>query len=345
MTKKIRIKNLTIGGGAPISVQSMTNVSVCDVDSTLRQINDLQNSDCDIVRIALPDNKAAEAFSIVRKNTDMPLVADIHFDGRLAVAAIEAGADKIRINPGNMSFKQLDSVIDCAKSNGIPIRLGVNGGSVNRDLLKMHNGDKVLAIEANLRQYITYFEDKGFDKIVLSVKSSDVSEMVRVNRSIAASFDYPIHLGVTEAGPAYQGLVKNSVGIGTLLLDGIGDTIRVSLTANPVEEVRAAKEILKSLNLRDGVKFVSCPKCGRCGYDLEKAATEIYEYVKDMRKNIKVAVMGCEVNGPGECLDADVGIAGANGRCVFFKYGKIYKTVDESVAVEEFKREIDLIAK
>ncbi len=345
MTKKIRIKNLTIGGGAPISVQSMTNVSVCDVDSTLRQINDLQNSDCDIVRIALPDNKAAEAFSIVRKNTDMPLVADIHFDGRLAVAAIEAGADKIRINPGNMSFKQLDSVIDCAKSNGIPIRLGVNGGSVNRDLLKMHNGDKVLAIEANLRQYITYFEDKGFDKIVLSVKSSDVSEMVRVNRSIAASFDYPIHLGVTEAGPAYQGLVKNSVGIGTLLLDGIGDTIRVSLTANPVEEVRAAKEILKSLNLRDGVKFVSCPKCGRCGYDLEKAASEIYEYVKDMRKNIKVAVMGCEVNGPGECLDADVGIAGANGRCVFFKYGKIYKTVDESVAVEEFKREIDLIAK
>ncbi len=326
-------------------MQSMTNVSVCDVDSTLRQINDLQNSDCDIVRIALPDNKAAEAFSIVRKNTDMPLVADIHFDGRLAVAAIEAGADKIRINPGNMSFKQLDSVIDCAKSNGIPIRLGVNGGSVNRDLLKMHNGDKVLAIEANLRQYITYFEDKGFDKIVLSVKSSDVSEMVRVNRSIAASFDYPIHLGVTEAGPAYQGLVKNSVGIGTLLLDGIGDTIRVSLTANPVEEVRAAKEILKSLNLRDGVKFVSCPKCGRCGYDLEKAATEIYEYVKDMRKNIKVAVMGCEVNGPGECLDADVGIAGANGRCVFFKYGKIYKTVDESVAVEEFKREIDLIAK
>lgn len=326
-------------------MQSMTNVSVCDVDSTLRQINDLQNSDCDIVRIALPDNKAAEAFSIVRKNTDMPLVADIHFDGRLAVVAIEAGADKIRINPGNMSFKQLDSVIDCAKSNGIPIRLGVNGGSVNRDLLKKHNGDKVLAIEANLRQYITYFEDKGFDKIVLSVKSSDVSEMVRVNRSIAASFDYPIHLGVTEAGPAYQGLVKNSVGIGTLLLDGIGDTIRVSLTANPVEEVRAAKEILKSLNLRDGVKFVSCPKCGRCGYDLEKAATEIYEYVKDMRKNIKVAVMGCEVNGPGECLDADVGIAGANGRCVFFKYGKIYKTVDESVAVEEFKREIDLIAK
>ncbi len=326
-------------------MQSMTNVSVCDVDSTLRQINDLQNSDCDIVRIALPDNKAAEAFSIVRKNTDMPLVADIHFDGRLAVAAIEAGADKIRINPGNMSFKQLDSVIDCAKSNGIPIRLGVNGGSVNRDLLKKHNGDKVLAIEANLRQYITYFEDKSFDKIVLSVKSSDVSEMVRVNRSIAASFDYPIHLGVTEAGPAYQGLVKNSVGIGTLLLDGIGDTIRVSLTANPVEEVRAAKEILKSLNLRDGVKFVSCPKCGRCGYDLEKAATEIYEYVKDMRKNIKVAVMGCEVNGPGECLDADVGIAGANGRCVFFKYGKIYKTVDESVAVEEFKREIDLIAK
>lgn len=326
-------------------MQSMTNVSVCDVDSTLRQINDLQNSDCDIVRIALPDNKVAEAFSIVRKNTDMPLVADIHFDGRLAVAAIEAGADKIRINPGNMSFKQLDSVIDCAKSNGIPIRLGVNGGSVNRDLLKKHNGDKVLAIEANLRQYITYFEDKGFDKIVLSVKSSDVSEMVRVNRSIAASFDYPIHLGVTEAGPAYQGLVKNSVGIGTLLLDGIGDTIRVSLTANPVEEVRAAKEILKSLNLRDGVKFVSCPKCGRCGYDLEKAATEIYEYVKDMRKNIKVAVMGCEVNGPGECLDADVGIAGANGRCVFFKYGKIYKTVDESVAVEEFKREIDLIAK
>ena len=278
MTKQIRIRNLTIGGGAPIAVQSMTNLSVCDIDGTLSQVNRLSEAGCDIVRIAVPDKSSADAFAVLRKQTTMPLVADIHFDANLAVSAIEAGADKIRINPGNMSVAQLDKVIDCAKLNDVPIRLGVNGGSVSRALLKMHNGNRELAIEDNLRRYVTYFESKNFDNIVLSVKSSDVREMVGINRRIS-NLAYPIHLGVTEAGLSYQGLVKNSVGIGALLLDGIGDTIRVSLTADPVEEVRAAQEILLSLNLYNGVRFVSCPKCGRCSVNLEKIAQEIYDYV------------------------------------------------------------------
>ena len=273
MTKQIRIRNLTIGGGAPIAVQSMTNLSVCDIDGTLSQVNRLSEAGCDIVRIAVPDKSSADAFAVLRKQTTMPLVADIHFDANLAVSAIEAGADKIRINPGNMSVAQLDKVI-----NDVPIRLGVNGGSVSRALLKMHNGNRELAIEDNLRRYVTYFESKNFDNIVLSVKSSDVREMVGINRRIS-NLAYPIHLGVTEAGLSYQGLVKNSVGIGALLLDGIGDTIRVSLTADPVEEVRAAQEILLSLNLYNGVRFVSCPKCGRCSVNLEKIAQEIYDYV------------------------------------------------------------------
>lgn len=344
MTKQIRIRNVTIGGGSPIAVQSMTNLSVCDIDGTLSQVNRLSEAGCDIVRVAVPNKSSADAFALLRKQTTMPLVADIHFDANLAVSAIEAGADKIRINPGNMSVTQLDKVIDCAKINDVSIRLGVNGGSVSRELLKMHNGNRELAIEDNLRRYVTYFESKNFDNIVLSVKSSDVREMVGINRRIS-NLAYPIHLGVTEAGLSYQGLVKNSVGIGALLLDGIGDTIRVSLTADPVEEVRAAQEILLSLNLYNGVRFVSCPKCGRCSVNLEKIAQEIYDYVKPIRKNIKIAVMGCEVNGPGECRDADIGIAGANGHCVFFKNGKIYKTVEESTAVAEFKREIDLLSK
>lgn len=344
MTKRIKIRNLTIGGGTKIAVQSMTNLSVCDIDGTLEQISSLEKAGCDIVRIAVPDDSSAEAFAVLRKQTNVPLVADIHFDVRLAVAAIEAGADKIRINPGNMSVMQLNKVIDCAERNGIPVRLGVNAGSVSREYLKKYSGNRELAIEQNLRGYVTHFEKRNFDKIVLSVKSSDVREMVNINRRIS-NLAYPIHLGVTEAGPSYQGLVKNSVGIGALLLDGIGDTIRVSLTAHPIEEVRAAQEILSALNLYDGVKFVSCPKCGRCSVDLERIANEIYEYVRSIRRNIKIAVMGCEVNGPGECRDADIGIAGAKGHFVFFKNGKIFKTVEESKAVEEFKREIDLLNK
>lgn len=342
MTKQVKVGKVKIGGGAPVSVQSMTNVSVLDIDSTLEQIEDLEKAGCDIARIAVPNLNALESFKKVRLQTDMPLVADVHFDARIAVRAIEAGADKVRINPGNIPLSQLDSIIDCARCHRVPIRIGVNGGSVDGKILEECNGDKLQALKSNLAKYVRYFESKNFDDLVLSVKSSDVTEMVEANRFLA-DLPYPVHLGVTEAGLSNQGIVKNSIGIGSLLLNGIGDTIRVSLTANPVEEVYAGLEILKALNLRGGVKFVSCPKCGRCSIDLENIAKEVYDYARTIDKNIKIAVMGCEVNGPGECRDADLGLAGANGCCVFFKNGQVYKRVKSIEAVELFKKEIELL--
>lgn len=345
MRKKAReviVRGIKIGGDNPISIQSMTNVPVTDVYATLSQINACHNAGCDIMRIAVPNIQSAKAFGEVRKHTDVPLVADIHFDYRLAIAALESGADKIRINPGNMTLAQLDYVIDCTKYHGVPIRIGVNSGSVNKDALARANGNKAQALCDSLTEYVRYFEHRNFNNLILSVKSTDVRETVRTN-ALISDLGFPLHIGVTEAGLLKQGLVKNSIGIGSLLLDGIGDTIRVSLTDNPVEEVFAAKDILVSLGLRQGVTFVSCPKCGRCSIDLENIAKEVHDYVKNLDKNIKIAVMGCEVNGPGECSDADLGLAGANGKFVFFKHGKRYKTVDADVAMKEFKKEIDIL--
>lgn len=338
--KQSKIKNLTIGGGAPITIQSMTNLSVLDVDGTMDQIQRLQNAGCDIVRIALPNSQSVEAFAKVRKQTNVPLVADVHFDYRLAIGGIEAGADKIRINPGNIAQKHLDQVIDCAMAHNVAIRLGVNGGSVNKDYLDKFQGDKQRALLESLRDYTNYFADRNFNNLVLSVKSSDIRQTIQLNKAIA-TLGYPLHLGITEAGLLRQGLIKNAIGIGSLLLDGIGDTIRVSLTSDPVDEVYAAKDILVSLGLKSGVQFVSCPKCGRCSIDLEKFATQVYDYVKTLNKNIKVAVMGCEVNGPGECKDADIGIAGANGGYILFKHGQIYKRLQGENAVLQFIEEIN----
>jgi len=338
--KQATVKNIKIGGGAPISIQSMTNLSVLDIDATLEQIKALECAGCDIVRIALPNSQSVDAFKVVRTKTDIPLVADIHFDYRLAIGGIEAGADKIRINPGNIPQEHLDKVIHCAKAHNIAIRLGVNGGSVNKAYLDKFNGDKKLALIESLRDYTNYFVDRNFDNLVLSVKSSDIRQTVELNRAIA-TLGYPLHLGVTEAGLLRQGLVKNAIGIGSLLLDGIGDTIRVSLTSNPVDEVYAAKDILVSLGLKSGVQFVSCPKCGRCSIDLETIATQVYDYVKTLNKNIKVAVMGCEVNGPGECKDADIGIAGANGGYILFKHGQVYKRIAGENVLQQFIEEVN----
>ncbi len=342
-TREVKIRDIVIGGSNPVTIQSMTNLSVEDIDGTIRQIEECRRAGCQIMRIAVPNANAAKSFAVVRKQIDMPLVADIHFDYRLAIASMEAGADKIRINPGNMTLPQLDSVIDCAKQHNVPIRVGVNSGSVNKEALAKSNGDKLRALFDSLRSYVEYFEKRNFFDLVLSVKSSDVRDTINLCRMVA-QLGYPMHLGVTEAGLLEQGLVKNSIGIGALLLDGIGDTVRVSLTADPVREVYAAKDILIALGLRQGVTFVSCPKCGRCSIDLEKAADEIYRYVRDLNKKLKIAVMGCEVNGPGECADADLGLAGAKGNCVFFKHGQRYKTVSATEAIEQFKKEIDLIA-
>ena len=341
-TKEVKIGNIVIGGSNQIAIQSMTNLPVTDVDGTLRQLEDCKSAGCDIMRIAVPDTRSVGAFGVICKQTDLPLVADIHFDYRLAIAAVEAGANKIRINPGNIPLRHLDKIIDCAKANSVPIRIGVNSGSINKEALASANGNKSNALALSLEQYVRYFEQRNFTDIVLSVKSTDVRETVEVNRLIS-KLGYPVHLGVTEAGLFRQGLVKNSIGIGALLLNDIGDTIRVSLTSDPVDEVYAAKDILVSLGLRQGVTFVSCPKCGRCSIDLEGVAAEIYDYVKNLRSNVKIAVMGCEVNGPGECSDADLGMAGANGCFVFFKHGKRYRNVAQADAVSEFKKEIDLL--
>lgn len=337
---QVKIGNITIGANCPVAIQSMTSVSVLDKDATMEQIERFERAGGDIMRIAVPDMPSVAAFRAVRAQTRVPLVADIHFDYRLAIAAIEAGADKIRINPGNVSEAHLDKIIDCAKANAVPIRIGVNSGSVNKEALRACGGDKCEALAYSLKQYLQHFETRNFTDLVLSVKSTNVRECVSVNR-IIADWGYPLHLGITEAGLLNQGLVKNSIGIGSLLLDGIGDTVRVSLTADPTEEVYAAKDMLVALGLRDGITFVSCPTCGRCSVNLPAAAQQIYDYVKDMNVNYKIAVMGCEVNGPGECSDADLGMAGANGKFVFFKKGQRYKMVDSQYAVEEFKKEID----
>lgn len=331
-----------IFGNGRVTVQSMTNLPVTDVDGTAEQIRALVACGCDIVRIAVPNMQHVACFAKIRQIfPSLPLVADIHFDARLAVAAMEAGCDKIRINPGNLPTAQLNKVVDCARVNGTVVRLGVNGGSVSRDWLARSNGDKTQALVTSLAEYVELLEQRNFDKIVLSAKSSNVVETVKLNRMLAAKFPYPIHLGVTEAGPAIQGIVKNAVGIGSLLLDGIGDTIRVSLTGDPVDEVKAANLILRAVGLKQGLEFVSCPKCGRCSIDLEAVAAEIYDYVKDIPQSVKIAVMGCEVNGPGECADADLGLAGMGGKFVFFKKGTKFKTVDAKDGVELFKREID----
>ncbi len=350
-------------GDGSVSVQSMTNIPVKDVAATLSQINALKNAGCDVVRIAVPDMQSVAAFAEVRKFVDMPLVADIHFDYRLAIGAIDSGADKIRINPGNVAERHLDEVIAAARANGVAVRIGVNGGSLNKDVYaglcaKADDGKlgdvcldrtftaaqtvRTLALAESLARYVRYFESRNFCDLVLSVKSSNVREMIAANR-LVAKLGYPLHLGVTEAGPVQQGIVKNSVGIGTLLLDGIGDTIRVSLTVDPVEEVLAAKDLLVSLGLRRGVNFVSCPKCGRCSVDLEGVANRVHEMVANLDCPIKVAVMGCEVNGPGECADADIGMAGGNGRFAFFKHGKIYRYVEADNAVDEFYKELQQI--
>lgn len=344
MTKLVKIGNVAIGNGNRVAIQSMTNVDTTNVELVANQILQLQNAGCDIVRVAVKNHQCAQAIAQIKQRISLPLVADVHFDYTLALASLENGADKIRINPGNVSAKGISEIVSCAKMHNAPIRIGVNGGSVGKEYLQKYT-NKIDAMVANLSDYVALFERNGFDNLVLSMKSSSVAETVAVNRLVAQKFNYPLHIGVTEAGPYPQALIKNSVGIGSLLLDGIGDTIRVSATANPLEEVASAKQILSAIGLTDTVEFVSCPKCGRCQVDLEKFATQVYEKVKDLPKKLKIAVMGCEVNGPGECADADLGMAGGNGKFVFFKHGQIYKTVAEETALQEFFNEIDQLVK
>ena len=321
-TRTICVRGIPIGGGNPIPVQSMTNTHTEDVDATLAQIRRLEEAGCEIVRLAVPHQLAARALKDIRKGTDMPLVADIHFDYKLALAAVEAGFDKIRINPGNIgSPERVRAVADACKERGIPIRIGVNGGSLEKEILEKYGWSAEGMCQSALR-HVRMLEDCDFHDIAISLKASDPALTVEANRRMSELCDYPLHIGVTEAGTTELGVLRSAAGIGSLLLDGIGDTIRVSLTDDPVEEVKAGIKLLKALELRGGVRFISCPSCGRTEYDLFGTAKKVEERLKDKDWNISVAVMGCVVNGPGEASHADYGIAGGKKEGVIFKRGE-----------------------
>ena len=334
-TRSIKVGDIFIGGEHPVSVQSMCNTKTDDVKATLEQIEALKNAGCDIVRLAVPDEKAAQALPEIRKNCRIPLVADIHFDYKLALAAVEAGFDKIRINPGNIgSSDKVKLVADACRANGVPIRIGVNSGSLEKDLVKELGPTPEALCESAMR-HVRMLEDNNFEDICISIKSSNVPSTVAAYRLMSERTSYPLHLGVTETGTSYMGLVKSSAGIGSLLMDGIGSTIRVSLTADPVEEVKAGLAILKATGLRqDGVNIISCPTCGRTQIDLIGTAHKVEELLKDYKKPITVAVMGCVVNGPGEAREADYGLAGGIGEGVLFKNGEIVKKVPEDRLAE-----------
>ncbi len=339
---------LRIGGGNPVMVQSMTNTDTRDTESTLRQIRELADHGCEAVRVAVPDDAAAACLKDIREGSPVPLIADIHFDWRLAVRAIEAGLEGLRINPGNIgSADRVARVVDCAKANGAAIRIGVNSGSVEKELLDQYGGPCPEAMVASALRHVRMAEDRGFDRIVVSIKSSSVLDTVACYRKLSREIPWPLHLGVTEAGSLVRGTVKSSVGLGILLHEGIGDTIRVSLTADPVEEMAVAWEILRSLDLRRrGAEIISCPTCGRTEIDLIGLEKAVSERLKNCTADIKVAVMGCVVNGPGEAKGADIGIAGGRDKGIIFRKGEVIRSVqghDELLAafLEELQRLLD----
>lgn len=342
-TRKIKVGDIFVGGDSRITVQSMTNTDTRNVEATVNQILALEEEGCDIVRCAVLDMEAAEALGSIVKQINIPLVADIHFDYRLALASIKNGVSALRINPGNIGdAERVRLVAESAKEKNIPIRIGVNGGSLEKDLLEKYKKVTAEALVESALRHIDILNKFNFEDIVISIKSSEVITMIESYRKISKIVDYPLHLGVTEAGTLWSGTIKSSIGIGTLLCEGIGDTIRVSLTGDPIEEVRVGKEILKSIGYIDeGIKFISCPTCGRTQINLIKIANEVEEKLKNCPKKIKVAVMGCVVNGPGEAREADIGIAGGKNEGLIFKKGQIVKKVSEDKLVEELLKEIE----
>jgi len=342
-TRKVQIGNVTIGGGAPIAIQSMTNTKTEDVTATVAQIQELTAAGCEIIRCAVPTMEAAKALAEIKKQISIPLVADIHFDYRLAIAAIENGADKIRINPGNIgSMDRVQAVAETAKKYGVPIRVGVNSGSLERNLVEKYGGVTAEGLVESAIDKVAMLEQFDFHDIVISIKSSDVLMCVKAHELIAKQTDYPLHVGITEAGTIRSGNIKSSLGLGMILSQGIGDTIRVSLTAAPVEEIVTAKLILRTLGLRTGgIEVVSCPTCGRTKIDLIGLAEQVESMVAGYDLPIKVAVMGCAVNGPGEAKEADLGIAGGNGEGLVFRKGEIVRKVPESELLSALREEIE----
>lgn len=344
-TKQIILGGLKIGGGAPVVVQSMTKTDTRDVSSTVAQIRKLQAAGCEAVRVAVLNTEAADAVRRIRKKIKIPLIADIHFDHRLALAVLKNGVDGLRINPGNIgSTQKVKEVVSAARERGVPIRIGVNAGSLEKDLLKKYRHPSAKALVESAARHIKILEDLRFRAIKVSLKASDVIKTVDAYRLFSEKFRYPLHIGISEAGPAFSGTIKSAVGLGMLLSEGIGDTIRVSLTADPVEEVKVAFEILKALHLRQaGPELISCPTCGRCQVNIRGIVEKVETELSKIRKPIKVAVMGCVVNGPGEAREADIGIAGGRGTGLLFKHGKIVRTLKERELFSTLMREIKKI--
>ena len=342
-TKVIRIGDRVIGGGHPILIQSMTNTKTDDIKNTVAQIQELTRAGCDIIRCAVPDMEAAKALKEIKKQISIPLVADIHFDYKLAIAAMENGADKIRINPGNIgSTERSKAVVDCAKERGIPIRVGVNSGSLEKHLVEQFGGVTAEGLVMSAMDQVHRIEDMGYDNLVISIKSSDVMMCVRAHELINEQTDYPLHVGITEAGTLMRGNIKSAVGLALILGQNIGDTIRVSLTGAPINEIKSAKLILKTLGLRQGgIEVVSCPTCGRTNIDLIGLANQVENLVEAYPLDIKVAVMGCVVNGPGEAKEADLGIAGGLKEGLLIKHGEIVRKVPEDQLIAALKEELE----
>jgi len=341
-TRTIYVGKVPVGGGHPVVVQSMTKTNTLDVEATVKQIQSLESIGCEIIRLAVPNMKAAKVLGTIKKSVSIPVIADIHFDWRLALEAIEQGVDGLRINPGNIGAKwKIKEVVTAAKNNLIPIRIGINAGSLEKDLLKKYGHPKPEALVKSAERSIAILEGMDFTNIKISLKGSNVLTTVDAYRLFSDKYDYPLHIGVSESGPPSTGIIKSSVGCGILLSEGIGDTMRVSLTAEPEEEVRVAYEILKALGLRKkGAEIVSCPTCGRCGIDLTGLATEVEYRLRKINKPMKIAVMGCVVNGPGEAREADIGIAGGKGIGILFRKGKIIKKIKEKDLLDELMHEI-----
>ena len=342
-TRQIRVGNVKIGSDAPIVVQSMTNTRTQDVPATTAQIHRMENSGCEIVRVAVPDMEAAAAIFSIKKKISIPLIADIHFDYRLAIAAAEAGADGLRLNPGNIGgIKKVKAVVDCAMTYNIPIRIGINSGSLEKDILNKYKGVTAEAMVESAVRHIELLAAFDFHDIKISIKASDVHRTLEAYRLLSSKTDFPLHLGVTEAGTLYSGIVKSSLGIGILISEGIGDTIRVSLTRDPVEEVRVGFEILKALEIRrHGPEIISCPTCGRCNIDLFGIVESVEKAMLKKSLPIKLAIMGCMVNGPGEAKEADIGIAGADGMGVLFRKGKVTRKFSQEKLVEVLLKEVE----
>jgi len=344
-TKKIKVGNIYVGGDAPISIQSMTFSKTRDKEATLAQILELENAGCEIVRFSVPDEESAQSIPYLKENTHIPLVADIHFNHKLAIMSAELGIDKVRINPGNIgSDENVKAVVDVCKSRNIPIRIGVNAGSLEKHILAKYGKPTPQALVESASYHLKLLEKFDFYNTVVSIKSSDVGTTIAANRLFSQQFDYPLHLGLTEAGTERFGIIKSSCAIGSLLCDGIGDTIRVSLTENCTKEVYAARDLLKSIGLRSGVNIVSCPTCARCDYDVIGIASKLHEHLDGINKNITVAVMGCAVNGPGEAREADIGVAGGKGEALLFKKGEPVGKIPEAEVIDRILKEVEAMS-